>query len=247
MGQKKNTLNKVIYLTLVLVMASGGLAFAETRNSTNYTLDEDFIGIGGLIESNSSNYSSNESIGDIGGGDSNSSSYQSSSGYTTTGDPALTVAVTSSSVNFGQFSTATTKTGTTTFNVKNYTTYGYVVQIIGAPPTNSSYTLEGMTGAPASSAVGTEQFGINLVANTAPATFGADPVQIPDSSFSFGAATSNYNQTNKYRFVSGETIAQATKNSGQTDYTISYIVNVSSLTPGGSYSGAQQIVVVGTY
>lgn len=245
MGKKKNRLKVFILAVVGVVCASGGLALAESRSSTNYTLDEDFIGGGGLIESNSTNYRSNETIGDIGIGNSSSTNYQSNSGYTTTSDPALSVAITSSNVNFGQFSIGSAKTGTSTFRVLNYTTYGYVVQIIGAPPSNGAYSLAAMSSTAASSP-GTEQFGINLRDNSSP-DIGAEPVQVPDSTFSFGTVATNYNTVNQFRYVSGETIAQATKNSGQTDYTISYIVNVSSTTPGGSYSGAQQIIVIGTY
>lgn len=227
-------------------LCAGSVAFADSYNSTNYRIDESFIGGGGLIQSNSANYSGSDSIGSPAVGGSASTNYQTDSGYTTTSDPALSLIITSATVNFGAFSTASTKTGTSTFSVLNYTTYGYVAYIVGSPPSNGSHTLAGMSSTAASS-TGTEQFGINLVANTAPATFGANPVQVPSGSFSFGSAASNYNTTNMYRYVAGETIAQATKNSGETDYTISYIVNVSTSTAGGSYSGDQQIIVIGTY
>jgi len=94
---------------------------------------------------------------------------------------------------------------------------------------------------------GTEQFGMNLVANTSPTTFGANPVQTPDSSFSSGAAASNYDTANNFRYVAGETIAYASESSGLTDYTISYIINAANTTAGGTYSGAQTLVCVGTY
>ena len=99
----------------------------------------------------------------------------------------------------------------------------------------------------AASAVGTEQYGINLKANTSPTTFGADPLQVPSSSFSYGIASTGYNVANNYRYVAGEKIAEAPQTSGQTNYTISYIVNVSTTTAGGAYSGSQSLVVVGTY
>jgi hypothetical protein len=135
---------------------------------------------------------------------------------------------------------------TATFRVLNYTSYGYVVNIIGSPPTNSGHALAAMSSTAASSP-GTEQFGINLVANTSPATFGADPVQVPSSTFSFGEAATNYNTANNYRYVSGEAIATGPKSSGETDFTISYIVNVATDTPGGQYGGNQVLVCTGTY
>ena len=62
-----------------------------------------------------------------------------------------------------------------------------------------------------------------------------------------GAAASNYNTANNFRYNGGETIASAPKTSGQTNYTISYIVNAATTTPGGSYSGNQTLVCTGTY
>jgi len=53
--------------------------------------------------------------------------------------------------------------------------------------------------------------------------------------------------TNEYRYVSGETIAFAPKDSGKTTYTMSYIINVNSFTPPGQYTTDQTLVVTGTY
>jgi len=89
--------------------------------------------------------------------------------------------------------------------------------------------------------------GMNLAANTSPTTFGAVPVQIPDSTFSFGVATSNYNTANQYMYVNGDTIASSPKSSGETDYTISYILNITNITPGGTYTMNQAIVATSTF
>ena len=239
----------------MLVLGGFGLVLVFARpvfagsSSTNFRIDESFIGPGGVLESNSTNYSTapgQHVIGNPAGGESASTNYQNKNGNPTTDDPSLTCLVDSSSVNFGAFSTSTTATATATFRVLNYTSYGYIVQIVGATPNSGAHNLTALSSNSAST-TGTEQFGINLVANTSPTTFGANPVQVPDSSFSFGSAASNYNTANSYRYVSGETIATATKSSGETDYTISYLVNVSTTTAGGSYSGNQAIVCVGTY
>lgn len=215
-------------------------------NSSNYQIQEDFVGGGGVIDSSSPNYQSSDVVGDAAVGDSAGTSYQTQSSYKTTPDPTLTFAVNSSSVSLGALSSAMTKTGTATFNVLNYTSSGYIVQAVGSPPSNGVHSLTGMS-SPTASAVGTEQFGINLKANTSPATFGADPVQVPSSSFGYGAAAAGYNTANQFKYVSGNTIATATKTSGKTNYTISYIANISVNTPGGSYSGDQTIVCTGTY
>jgi hypothetical protein len=85
---------------------------------------------------------------------------------------------------------------------------------------------------------------MNLVANTSPISFGANP---DHGQFGFGSASTNYGTANNFRFVNGETIASAPKSSGQTIYTISYLVNVNSLTPGGNYTSSQTLICTGTF
>lgn len=234
-------------LTLAVGLAWFGLSQAvRAVSSNNYRIEEDAVGSGGGIEGSSTNYKSQDGLGGVGVGDSASINNRTQSGPVTTNDPALSFIINSTSVNLGSLSTSLTRTGSATFSVLNYTSYGYVVQVIGSPPTNGGHVLAGMsTTAPA--AAGTEQFGINLVANTAPTSFGANPAQDPDSSFSFGQAASGYNTANNYRYVAGQTIASAPKSSGRTNYTVSYIANMSINTPGGSYASNQTLVVTGTY
>jgi hypothetical protein len=222
---------------------------AQSSQSPNYQIDESFIGPGGTLESGSTNYLTapgGQSIGNSGGaGDSGSTNYQAQSGATTTSDPSLACITNTSSVNFGALSTSVVATATATFSVLNYTSYGYVVQTVGTAPSSGGHTLANMSSNAASNP-GTEQFGINLVDNTSP-NIGANPAQIPSSSFSYGEAATNYNTADSFRYVQGETIALAPKTSGQTDYTISYITNISTTTPGGSYTGSQALVCIGTY
>ena len=94
------------------------------------------------------------------------------------------------------------------------------------------------------SQVGVEQFGINLVANTSPTSLGVNP---DNGQFGYGSVMPNYATPDNYRYVPGETIARAVKNSGVTVYTISYIANVAPLTPGGIYTSNQTLIVTGTY
>ncbi len=242
-------------LTLIgLLLVLAGLCVFQgyvqaQGSSSNYRIDESYVGPGGVLDSGSPNYlfqSGQNSVGNSGVGESGSSNFTAQSGATTTNDPRLECAITSSAANFGNLSTSVASRATATFKVLNYTSYGYTVNILGSPPTNNGHTLNAMTSTDTSH-TGTEQFGINLVANTSPATFGANPVQVPDSSFSSGAAATNYNTANNYRYNSGEAIATGARSSGETDYTISYIVNVSTTTPGGQYGGNQVIICTGTY
>lgn len=217
--------------------------FAESSQSTNYKFNESSIGSGGLIQSSSANYQGRDSIGDLGIGNAASSNYQINAGSVTTNDPNLSVSIGGASVNFGSFTATSATTATATFTILNYTSYGYTVQIVGNSPTNGATTITPLTTTSASIA-GVSQFGINLVANTSPVSVGANP---NTGQFGFGAAASNYGTSNMYRYVSGETIAQAPKSSGLTTYTITYLINVPPLSPGGVYTSDQTIIVVGTY
>lgn len=228
------------YLCVLIVIGLSGSAVAETLKSNNYAVDESFIGGGGMIEEGSANYKALNSIGNVGVGESSSTSFTTESGYTTTNDPTLSFVINAGVIDFGALSTIATSTATSTFSVLNYTSHGYIVQTIGSPPSNGSYTLSGM-GTTAASQVGVEQYGMNVVANTSPTTFGANPTG------GYGVASANYGAANQYRYVPGEVIASAPKSSGTTDFTISYIVNASNNTPGGTYTGKQTLVCTGTY
>lgn len=216
---------------------------ATALQSANYKIDESAIGTGNMLESSSTNFKATDAIGDLAVGNAASSNYQVEAGSKTTPDPYLAFKVDSSTIAFGTLSPSTTMTATATFSVLNYTSHGYIVQIFGSDLTNDTHTIPGMS-VTDSSQVGIEQFGINLVANTSPVSFGANP---DNGQFGFGAVEPDYATADQFRFVSGDTIVQSPKSSGTTNYTISYIVNVASLTPGGRYTTGQTLIVTGTY
>lgn len=218
-------------------------ASAVTSSSPNFQLEESSIGTSGLLESESTNYKISEATGDLGVGRSASNNFQVEAGSKTTPDPALSFAVDVSGTDFGDFSPTTTASTTLTFTVKNYTTYGYIVQIYGAAPTYESHTIAPMS-VTAPPQVGIEQFGINLVANTSPTSVGAN---LDNGDFGQGSVEPDYSTTNNYRYVSGETIASASSDSGETTYTVTFIANVSPLTPGGKYNINQTLIATGTY
>jgi hypothetical protein len=218
-------------------------AFADSLQSSHYRFDESVIGAGGLVQSSSANYTARNTTGDLAVGATASSNYQVATGATTTNDPNLSFAINTPTLNFGNFTASGPTMTTASFSVSNYTSYGYIVQMVGTSPSNGSHTIPAMT-TTAASQTGVEQFGINLVANTAPSSIGANP---DNGQFGFGTAAPNYGTSNKYRFVSGETLATAPKSSGVTNYTISYLTNVAGLTPGGQYASNQTLIVTGTY
>ncbi|MBC7512221.1 hypothetical protein H7142_00995 [Candidatus Saccharibacteria bacterium] len=220
---------------------------ALTPASNNFRFDESSIGLTNSIESSSANFRDQSTAGGAAAGSSSSTNFQTQIGPNTSPNPNLTFTLNSPAANFGTFSPALASTSTATFSIINYTSFGYVVQIAGKTPTYGTNEIDAMSVA-AASQPGIEQFGINLTANTTPSSFGANPVNgtVPND-FGFGQAAPNYATPNQYRYVPGETIAQAPKSSGKTDYTISYLVNVAALTPGGTYGSDQVLIVTGTY
>jgi hypothetical protein len=231
-----------VILTYSLVVYAPS-AVAQSLKSSNFRFDETAVGAGGLNQSNSTNYQSSNSTGDLSVGNTASGNYQIDTGSQTTNDPTLSFALNSTDVNFGNFTASSASVTTANFSVSNYTSYGYVVQIAGTAPSNGTHTLDSMA-IKGPSQAGIEQFGVNLVANTLPTSVGANP---NNGQFGFGVAAPAYATSNEYRYVSGETIAFAPKSSGATTYTLSYLINVASLTPGGKYKSNQTLIVTGTY
>ncbi len=225
----------VVFSVLGLLIMAPIVTFAQTTpTSTSYSTQEYYFGTGGDTNLSSTNYSARSATGALGVGDGSGTSYKSSAGTVTPREEYIEFVVNATTINLGLQSMGSTTTGTATFYVKAYVSSGYAVRNASAPPSIPTHTMAAPASAVAS-AVGTEQFGINVVANTAPITFGANAVQVPDSTFSFGTAASGYNTANVYKYVNGDTIAQSTKSSGETDFTISYILNIGSTTPSGTY------------
>lgn len=233
---------------LLAVLVSGGIgttALAITSSSSHYKVTETQFTSGTTVQSCSGSYCAKVSIGDAAVGDTASPAVTAKFGSITNSDPLLEVIVEAGVSNLGTLTTQKTATKTTTVKVRNYLSGGYVLQIVGDPPKYNGHALE-TSDTPAQSVPGTEQFGINVVANTNP-TVGANPVQVPTDKTSYGVANDNYNSPNLFMFHSGDDVAHSTKSSGETDYTISMIVNISSGTPAGHYSGDFSAVVIPVY
>lgn len=248
----------VLVLMLVVGLVPSGLALAAQSSSTNYSVDEVFFGSGGELNACSTSYCAKQAAGELTAGRSDSTNYSTRAGFNTNREEYLQFIVNTSSIDFGVLDVSETHVGTATFSVKSYLATGYQVVTAGSPPSISGHTFSAPS-SPTSSAVGTEQFGINLVANTCPgtapgsgpgsctSTLGADPAQIPDNTFSFGVAASGYNTANQYKYVSGNVVASSPKSSGQTDYTISYLMNVGVSTPAGEYHMDHVLVATSTF
>ncbi len=219
---------------------------ATEANSTNYGVSEVHFGNGGDLRLCSTTYCAKQSSGELTVGVAGSSTYKTQAGSNTNREPFLEVNVTGGVVNLGELTPTTTGSGSTTFSVKTYLASGYNVYLDGSSPTSKGGHVLTPMASVASSQVGVEQFGINLRLNTVPAV-GADVVQVPSGTFSFGAPVAAYNTVNNYKYVAGDAIAQSLSSSGETDYTMSMIANITTITPASVYGGRLSINVVPTF
>lgn len=223
-------------------------AAAQQSASPNYQVNEVFFGSGGELEACSATYCAKQSAGEIAAGHAAGNLFQTQAGFNTDRIPYLAFSVDTTNTNIGSLSEFGTATATATFAVKTYLASGYVVRVVSDPPTSDGigHQLNALA-SPTAPDPGTEQFGINLVANTSPTTFGADPVQVPDNTFSFGTVASGYNTPDLFKYVKGDIIASSNRSSGQTDYTMSFIYDISNVTPEGLYTYNGVLVATSTY
>ena len=236
-------------LALGLIYASCPLVFAQQSQSPNYQINEAFFGTGGDLKACSGGYCSKQSAGELTVGNSKSGTYQIWSGFNTNREPSLIAIVEVGAVDLGVLNVNTPRMGFARFTVLSYLAGGYVVQIAGQPLKIPNHTMP-VLGTATASVAGSEQFGMNLVTNTAPLSIGANPSQDPDfptDPFGFGTAAPGYNTANQYKFTNGDIIAQSPTSSGTTRYTLSYLANTSPLTPAGTYTADHSIVVTATF
>lgn len=224
-----------------------------------WQITEHTFGSGGTLDSSSNNYQAKTSLGDNAVGYICSGNYYCAhAGSNTFRQPFLEVQVLTPNVDVGVLKANETHVGTAQFEVKSYLAHGYSVITHSPPPTSGSDSLD-VNGTPSASTPGTEQFGINLTSNSCPSkssfsgigscsgSLGSAPVQLPDSTFSFGDVMANYKQANQFMYQNNDQIAFANSSSGFTKFTISYIFNISNLTPAGTYTMNQSLVVTSTF
>lgn len=255
---------KVLLLAVLLSTSYLSPAYAQTTCATNpnqqacssgavkYGVSETFFGSGGELEacsSGGSGFCAKQSAGELTVGNTKSNTYQAQAGFNTNREEYIEAAIVGSpSVDLGTLSSNSTNSGSAQFRVKSYLSHGYIVQIYGTAPTNAGHALTTST-TPGASTQGVEQFGMNLAVNTVPA-IGALPFYTPNDladPYSFGAVDGEYDDANQFKFESGDTIAAATKSGSYTTYTISYLANISPISPGGTYVGYNSIVATATF
>jgi len=234
-----------LVLTLCMGLAGRALAASSQSSSSHFSVNEVQIGGAGSGTGCSTSLCAKQSVGDTVVGRGSSTDYSAQFGSNTTGEPLLEVAVEGGSQNMGVLDSDITGTASSVVRVRSYLTNGYTLYVSGPSPSQGVHRLATMAPGPGlcpcTSQPGTEQFGINLRQNTTPLV-GADPVQVPSAEFAGGAPYEDYDQQQLFTYENGAPVAGSSR-SGETDYTLSMIMNVSNVTPGGKYSGVFSAVV----
>lgn len=129
---------------------------------------------------------------------------------------------------------------------------GYVITVNGVTLTSGGNTVTAATTNSNGdlSVNGTGQFGLNLKDNATP-NIGTEIAPASNGTNYRGQATTGYNSADRYRFVTGENVADsANGGAGGTDaqiFTIAYIVNVPGSQPAGTYTTTLTYICTPTF
>jgi hypothetical protein len=221
----------VFVLSSILLPFNGLWARME---STNFIIWADVFNSGGTEDSESANFKIQDSIGEgeILSNTSTSASWGIKAGFREMyPDYYLTLSVGSNSINLGTLSSSLATAASHTMNVDTNATNGFSVTLTGNTLTSGVNTIDGIGATAAASAPGSEQFGINLVANANPA-IGADPA----GAAPIGSAANQYREADKFAFNNGAVIATSSVPINPTVFTVSYLTNISNSSVAGSYN-----------
>lgn len=118
---------------------------------------------------------------------------------------------------------------------------GYVITVSSIGMAAGTHVIDSPS-TPTMSTRGTNQFGMNLVANNLP-NVGANP----DGQYTNAVVTSDYDQPNRFMFHDGDVVASAPNVSLFRRYTVSYIVNAAANLPPGVYSTTLTYICSGRF
>lgn len=222
------------FLIISLFFLLGITVSFARMSSSNYTIYADVFSVGGLETGSSANYKIQDTLGEalILSATSTSDSYGAKAGFREMyPDQYLTVTIANTSINFGILNEALARSSSHTIVIDTNAINGFTTTVTGNTLTSGSYTINAIGAGATASNPGTEQFGINLVANSSPSV-GADLSGTSPA----GLVASTYNTADNFAFNSGDTIATASTDINETTFTVSYIANISSATEAGNYS-----------
>ena len=143
-------------------------------------------------------------------------------------------------IDLGELSPTRTATGQTKLLVATNADYGYSITVLGTTLTSGINVIPGIV-TPDVSRPGTSQFGLNLRANSTPSA-GSEP-----AGMGRGNPTTDYNIPNRFKFVSGDTLAGYNDPDYYRMYTASYMVNVSKDQPAGVYVTTLMYIALATF
>jgi hypothetical protein len=141
----------------------------------------------------------------------------------------------------GELSPEDTLTAQSQMAVGTNATAGFSILAYGASMSAGNNVIPALD-QPTLSQAGENQFGINLVANTAP-TVGADPEGV----WANAVAASDYSQPDHYKFISGDEVAYSPNVSLMKKFTVSYIVNASPSLKAGVYTTTVNFIATGRF
>lgn len=118
---------------------------------------------------------------------------------------------------------------------------GFAITAVGAPLSAGTSVIDSLE-SPSSSHAGSNQFGINLVANDQP-----EVGQDPEGEWLNAIVASDYAQPNKYKFISGDVVASSPNVSLMKKFTVSYIINSSKDLRAGVYTTTLNFIASGRF
>lgn len=143
--------------------------------------------------------------------------------------------------NMGELSPTSTLTARSQMAVGTNASGGFAITANGGSVSAGTSVIDGSP-VPTESQPGTNQFGLNLVANTNPIV-GDDP----EGEYANAVASPDYSVPDRYKFVNGDVVAFSPNVSLMKKYTVSYILNSEPDLPPGVYSTTINYIASGRF
>jgi hypothetical protein len=143
-------------------------------------------------------------------------------------------------INFGYLSAAKTSSAQSQLLIATNANNGYAIELSGSSMTSGNNIIPPLT-ADSFSVPGQNQFGLNLVANNKPII--GNNAQGPGT----GGPAQAYANSDLFKFNPSDVIASSNQPSSYKQYTISYIINISSNQPPGVYATTLSYIALGNF
>lgn len=141
----------------------------------------------------------------------------------------------------GTLDSGSTLTAQSQMGVGTNATGGFAITANGTSMSAATNVIDSPS-SPTESQPGTNQFGINVVANSDPAV-GSDP----EGTWANAIASPNYSIPNKFMYVPGDVVAYSPNVSLMKKFTVSYILNASPSLRAGVYTSTMTFIASGRF